>query len=155
MWSRWSGFDRLGYNDLERTFAALDDFRRQFDRAVNDLDAGRAQDVLTGDAPFVNVYDNGRSFLVTVDVPGFKASDLSLTLHDNVLTLKGERRREVPEGYQPHRQERGAYKFTRSFRFPVKVDGDKVQATTRDGVLEVSVEKAAESQPRQINVNVA
>lgn len=139
-------------------FDLLDDFRRQMDRMFGDLDdrwgygrSGISQ--LSATAwPRVNVVDNGAELVVTADVPGLSEKDLDITLHDGVLTLASERRADVPEGYQVHRQERGTYRFKRSFQLPAKVDAEKTVATVKDGVLEVKLGKAAEARPRQIAV---
>jgi HSP20 family protein len=66
--------------------------------------------------------------------------------------LQGSRRVEAPQGYDVHRRERGAYEFTRSFTLPVKVDADQAKATLKNGLLTLTLPKAPEVQPRQINV---
>jgi HSP20 family protein len=72
-----------------------------------------------------------------------------------VLTVTGERRADAPEGYSVHRQERLPARFSRGFQLPVKVDGAGITAALKDGVLTVTMPKAAESQPRQITVKSA
>ena len=57
-----------------------------------------------------------------------------------------------PEGYRPHRQERQAYQATRSFALPCRVDPERVRAELKDGVLTVRLAKAAESQPRRVQI---
>lgn len=145
-------------NDHDRSFDLFDDFRRQMDRLFGDLDdrwavARLSPTQLSASAwPRVNLFDAGAELIVTADVPGLTEKDLEITLHDGVLTLVGDRKTAVPEGYQAHRQERGAYRFKRSFALPAKVDPEKTLATVKDGVLEVKLAKAAEARPRQIAV---
>lgn len=132
------------FADFDSTFDVLDELRRQMDRAW--------QDSAPAAWPRLNVYDDGTNVLVTADVPGLSEKDVTLTLHDGVLTIAGKRKAEVPEGYVVHRQERGAFEFTRSFKLPTKIDPEKTMAQVKDGVLTVTLAKAAEAQPRQIAV---
>jgi HSP20 family protein len=71
------------------------------------------------------------------------------------VTLKGERKVDVPEGLSVHRRERHAVRFAKSFELPTRVDADKVTATLKHGVLTLTLPKVAEAQPRQINVKAA
>ncbi len=145
------------FADFDRSFDVLDDFRRQMDRMFGDLDdrwggARFSPTQLSANGPRVNVFDTGAELLVTADVPGLTEKDVEITLHDGVLTLVGERKADAPEGYHVHRQERGGYRFKRSFALPAKVDPEKTAAVVKDGVLEVKIAKAAEARPRQIAV---
>ena len=109
----------------------------------------------TGGIPRVNFSDTGTAFVLQADLPGVKDADLSLTLEQDVLTLSGQRRADAPEGYAAYRQERAPHRFTRSFALPAKVDPEKTLAVLQHGVLTVTLEKAAEAQPRKIAVRVA
>ena len=102
--------------------------------------------------PRIDVADVGAELKVSVDVPGMAERDLELTLSNDSLAIRGERRLDVPEGYSVHRQERGAMKFSRTVPLPCKVESEKASASLRDGVLTISLAKAAEDQPRQIPV---
>ena len=150
MLTRWS--------NLDRTFAALDDFRRRMDRLFYDFDQATGEDRwLTGGStwPRMGVHDDGNRLLVYAEVPGLSDKDLQLSLNRNVLTVSGERSVEIPEGYAAHRRERGAYRFSRSFSLPCAVDPEKTTATAKDGVLTVALEKAPEAKPRQITVQAS
>jgi len=142
-------------SDFDRTLAIMDQLRRRMDRVFDDLDRGVGPEPATGGLPRVNVHDTGNAFVLRADLPGVQEKDLSLTLEQDVLTLSGQRRGDAPEGYAAYRQERAPYRFSRSFAFPAKVDTEKVLAELKDGVLTVTLEKAAEVKPRQISVRVA
>jgi HSP20 family protein len=135
MLSRFGGFD---------SFDVFDELRRQMDRAW--------EDTAPTTFPRVNVLDDGQNVVVQADVPGLGEKDVTLTLHENVLTLAGKKKEEVPEGYAVLRRERGAFEFTRSFKLPFKVDAEKTLAQVKDGVLTVTLAKAAEAKPRQIAI---
>jgi HSP20 family protein len=147
----------FGYlSDFERTFAAMDELRRRLSRgSVAEADAG---DVFTSDTawPRTSVYDTGEALFVVADVPGLRDTDIEISLNPegarDVLTLAGERKLEVPEGHVVHRQERRSARFSRSFALPYKVDGNALGAELKDGVLTVKLPKAAEAQPRKIQV---
>jgi HSP20 family protein len=144
---------RSYWSDLERTFAAMEDFRRRVDRAL-----GGAWDYGYGGQggwPAVNMYDAGNALTVTAEVPGLSEKEIQLTVNQNVLTISGERKSDVPEGYSVHRQERTPYRFSRSFSLPVRVAGDKTSATLKNGILTITLEKAPEAQPRQIAVKAS
>ena len=150
MLTRWSDFDR--------TFAALDDFRRRMDRLFYDYNRFTENDHgLTGEAawPHVQLRDEGNQLFVYAEVPGLSDQEIQLGLNQNVLSIAGERKAEVPEGFAVHRQERGSYKFNRSFSLPCAVDPEKAKATVKDGILTVTLEKAAEAKPRQITVKAS
>ena len=69
--------------------------------------------------------------------------------------MTAERKLTAPEGYAPRRQERASFRFSRSVALPVKVDPEKVTAAVKDGVLTVTLSKAEEARPRQIQVKVS
>lgn len=148
------------FTPFDRTVALMDDWRRRMDRAFADFQLPYAP-VGTFDDPWslseatwprVNLYDTGTSLLFTAEVPGMTPGDLQIQLENDVLTLRGERKATVPQGYTAHRRERGSLSFTRSFNLPVKVDPEKVTATLKDGILSLEMVKAPEARPRQIAV---
>lgn len=148
------------YTPFDRTLALMDEWRRRMDRAFGDFEAPFAPagtfeepwSLSEATWPRVNLYDTGTSLLLTAEVPGLGPNDIQIQLENDVLTLTGERKVQVPQGYKPHRRERGSLSFTRSFSLPYKVDADKINATVKDGVLSVEMTKVPEAQPRQIKI---
>jgi HSP20 family protein len=152
MLSRLTGFDP--------TFDLLDELRRQMDGVWEDFDgrwagaslAPSSRSLSASTWPPVRVTDEGDALRVEADVPGLGEKDLTLTLHEGVLTIAGKRKLEVPDGYTAQRQERVGLEFSRSFSLPAKVDAEKTRAEVKDGVLAITLAKAAEVRPRQIQV---
>jgi HSP20 family protein len=101
----------------------------------------------------VGLFDTGSELMVRAELPGVKDEDLDITLDQGLLTLRGERKVDVPEGYAVHRQERGNLKFARSFTLPCKVDAERTTANLGNGVLTMVMPKAPEDQPRQIAIS--
>ncbi len=138
---------RQPFSDFDRSFAALDEFRRRFENALVSRD--EPEDVAW---PLGVLSDTGNALCLVMDVPGLAEKDVQLSITEDVLTIKGERHVEAPAKYATHRQERGGFTFARSFTLPVKVNAETVAARLKDGVLTVTMPKTPESQPRQITV---
>jgi HSP20 family protein len=129
------------FNDLFR-----DDF---WSFALNPTDRSAPQAF----TPAVDVVDTERAYVLKVEVPGVKAEDISVSVENNVLTLKGERRFEQDKEEQGYRRiERRYGSFTRSFVLPEGVQADTIEAAAKDGVLTVQVPKAPAKTPRRIAV---
>ncbi|MGQ9365974.1 Hsp20/alpha crystallin family protein [Azospirillum sp. A39] len=101
--------------------------------------------------PHVDIAETADALTITAELPGLDEKDVTLTLLDGVLTLKGEKKAEKEEKDEQrsyHLVERSYGAFTRSFRLPETVDPDKVTATFEKGVLTVTVPKTAEGRER-------
>jgi HSP20 family protein len=107
--------------------------------------------------PPVDIYETtDRQIVLKAELPGLKREDIDLTVENSTLTIRGERRRDEGVGDDRyHRVERAYGPFTRSFTLPNTIDGAKVRAEYRDGVLTVTLPAREETRPRQIQVNVA
>lgn len=102
--------------------------------------------------PTLNVWEQGEAFHVEAEVPGLALSDLDLSVQDDILTLKGERKVAREEGAAFHRRERTIGQFERAIQLPSAVDTTKVEATLKDGVLHIALPKAEAAKPRKIAV---
>jgi HSP20 family molecular chaperone IbpA len=100
----------------------------------------------------LNVWDDGKNVVVTAEVPGVEEKDVRITFEKDVLTIAGERRLDAPEGWQLVRRERAGTRFERALRLDVKVDLDGATAVVKNGLLTVTLPKAAETLPRKIQV---
>jgi HSP20 family protein len=105
--------------------------------------------------PAVDIAEHDDEYLVKVELPGVNKDEVKLTLENNILTIRGEKKQEKEtkkENY--HRVERNYGAFQRSFTLPVAVKSDKIDASYKDGILTVSLPKAEEAKPKQIEVKV-
>jgi HSP20 family protein len=140
-------------------------FDRFFGRGFPSLWHGRdfpVMDSLFGDSllefkgqrlPNIDVVDRDNEILVRAEVPGVDKKDLTISLTDNLLTIKGESKTEKKEEKGDyHRREISSSAFARTFTLPGSVDSAKAAASLKDGVLEVILPKAESSRKRNIEV---
>ena len=105
--------------------------------------------------PAVDVLESKDSYLIRAELPGMKKEDIKVEVKDGALVLSGERKSEKPaEGVEYRHTERVAAKFWRSFSLPETAKQDGIDATYKDGILEIRVPKAEEAKPRQIEISV-
>jgi len=155
------------FSDIDRRFTVMDQLWRNMDRLFDEYEPGRplagrrassadeAERLWARRWPQLSLVDGGVNLILKAEVPGLGDKEVQLSIHQDVLTLSGERKLEVPEGYFVHRQERAPVKFARSFTLPCKIEPEKSTATLKNGVLTVVLSKVPEAQPRQIAVKVA
>lgn len=112
--------------------------------------------LFSGWSPALDVYQDKDLVLVKVELPGVKKEEIEITLHDGVLSIAGERKHEA-EAKQgdSFRSERVFGRFHRSVALPTPVDSTRVAAAYKDGILTVTLPKAEEAKPKQIQVNVS
>lgn len=110
--------------------------------------------VLANWSPKVDISENDKALNVHAELPGIKKEDIKLEVHNNTLTISGERKHEKKEDTEKyHRFERSYGKFSRSFSLPQGVDPATVQATYADGVLNVSIPKPVQAAaPKKIDI---
>ncbi len=148
MWLSWNDFDRrvMGFNQLFR----------QLERAMRLPIEGSGPGFQTEDDPDrFALTETPEHYTFCVDLPGVKARDVQLDLHDQTLTLTVKRDVKAPEGYAVHRTERASTSWKRSVTLPTQVDSDRTEARFDNGVLTVRVARAAEVQPRRIAVKAS
>jgi HSP20 family protein len=106
--------------------------------------------------PACDVFEEQDAIKIVAEVPGVRPEDVKLSLENNILTIRGEKKREAEErNQQVHRYERSYGLFERTFALPNTVDPEKIEANYENGVLTVALPKAERARPRQIEVKVA
>ena len=105
--------------------------------------------------PSVDIFEDDDKLVLSVEVPGIDKKDIKINVENNVLSISGERKFEQEEKKDNFRRiERRYGSFYRSFTLPRAVDTEKIEATTKNGVLEITLPKREEAKPRQIEVSV-
>jgi HSP20 family protein len=101
------------------------------------------------------VFEDKETVKIVAEVPGVRPEDVKLSLENNLLTIRGEKRQQAEErNERVHRYERSYGTFERSFALPSTVDPDKITATYENGVLTVIIPKVERARPREIPVRV-
>jgi HSP20 family protein len=106
--------------------------------------------------PSCEVSEDPESVNITVELPGVRPEDVKLTVENNVLTIRGERKEERrSENEQVHRSERVYGMFERSFTLPNTVDPERIDARYENGILRITIPKAERARPREIPVRAS
>jgi HSP20 family protein len=105
--------------------------------------------------PPCDVFEDKDAVKIVAEVPGVRPEDVKLSLENNLLTIRGEKRQQAEERTERvHRYERSYGAFERSFALPSTVDPDKITANYENGILTVAIPKAERARPREIPVKV-
>jgi HSP20 family protein len=128
-------------------FREMEALRREIDRIASGVVRGGTA------APAINVREDEKSVTVEALLPGLKPDSLSISALRNELTIAGERAPLDAPRNSVHRNERPTGRFSRTLTFATELDPDKATATYRNGVLTVTVAKAAAAQARQIAIS--
>ena len=118
---------------------------------------GRSGDVVSNSewCPRVDIAEMNDAFKIKAEIPGVKKEDVHVTLDNGVLTLEGERRQHREEdGFRFHRVESEYGNFIRSFTLPANVKSSGLKAHYHDGILELDIPKAKESQVKAMAIPV-
>lgn len=106
-------------------------------------------------SPSSDIYEDKENYVLTLDLPGIKKDNVKISYIDGHLNISGERKneKESKDGTY-HRVERSYGKYFRSFSLPNEIRGDKIDAEFKDGQLTITVPKAEEVKPKEIDIKV-
>ncbi len=140
-WNPWSTLPTL-----------QDRINRLFDE-VFPASEGREDVGLFDWRPVVDTYEKDDAIVIKAELPGVKKEDIAIDVRDNVLILKGERTHDKDiEEKSYHRRERFYGRFQRSFSLPEAVDPEKIEASYKDGILEVKLPKLETKKAKKIEI---
>lgn len=137
-----SDFGRIGFDP----FLEMRRMQQEMNQRLGGLSAGSAQEF-----PPVNLWLGENSVAVTAELPGIAPDDVDLTVRENTLTLKGERKSQ-DETSVWHRRERPNGRFSRTIQLPFRVDPEQVEARFANGLLEVELHRPEADRPRKIQI---
>lgn len=133
-------------------FEELRSLQRDMNRLFDGYDTGNG----ISRFPALNVWGNGDQVMVTAELPGLEPQDLDISVVDNQLTIKGDRKADKPaEDAVCHRCEREAGKFVRTVRLPYSVENDQVTAKYENGVLSVVMPRQEDTKPKRIEIKAS
>ncbi len=149
--TRWNPMREM--EDMQRRMSSLFDwspFRR------GNLAAEDENMTVPEWAPLVDIAEDGKEYLIKVELPEVPKEDVKVTVENGTLTISGERKAEKEEkGRKFHRLERFYGRFERSFTIPDDAESGEVKADFKDGVLRVHLAKSEKARPKQIEVKVS
>ena len=137
-------------------FREVVSLQNRMNSLFRDLNEGGEGPLATASfVPAVDVYEDDKKVMLKLEVPGMQEKDLDVSVENNTLTVKGERKFEKEEKEENfHRIERRYGSFFRAFTLPSTVDTEHVAASYEAGVLKLELSKKPEAQPKQIKINV-
>lgn len=143
------------WNPMREVQTLQDRMNRMFEEAWGRTPRSE-DDFITGSwYPAVDVRETGDALEIQAELPGLEPKDVTVSVENGVLTLKGSRNFEkATEGETYHRVERSYGAFERSFTLPTNVDAQRIQAVYRHGVLNLTLPKREETKPKSISIKV-
>ncbi len=144
---RWDPFKELG--------TIQERMNRIFDEVWGRRPRGEEDYLSSAWIPAVDVRESRDALEIQVEVPGIDPKDVQVAVENGILVIKGSRNFEkATEAETYHRVERAYGSFERSFTLPTNVDPEKIKATYKHGVLNLSLAKREEAKPRSIAINI-
>jgi HSP20 family protein len=151
--SKWKGEERWNpfreMEDLQRRMESL------FGLSARRQDKDDLNFTVSQWSPLVDIVEDDKEYLIKAELPEMKREDIRVSVENNLLTLRGERKFEQEEKDKKfHRVERAYGSFARSFSLPDEVDSGKVSAEFKDGVLKVHLPKSPNAKPKSVEVKI-
>lgn len=147
----------MTYLTTRRPIGNLFNLHNEMGRLFGDLLSSQDSDVNAENAswtPTVDISETEHGFEIHAELPGVKESDVTISVSDNLLTIKGEKQAEEKTDEKNfHRVERRYGSFQRSFTLPRQVDTTQIKAGYKDGILTLTIPKAEESKPTEIPIS--
>ena len=103
--------------------------------------------------PFINLFEKDGDLVLATELPGVKKEELTLEVREDVLRLAGTRKIDYGKEVSCHRLERKGFSFDRSLKLPFRIEGEKIQAELKDGLLMVFLPRAESDKPKKIIIN--
>lgn len=140
---------------LWEPFFGVRNLQEEMNRLIGDYFGDARETAVSRMTPAVDLIDTKDSLKVHVELPGIGKDDVDISLRDDTLTIRGEKKHEKEEkGENRYYVERSYGSFSRTLTLPARVKADEVKATFKDGVLEILLPKAEEEKTRDIEVKV-
>jgi HSP20 family protein len=146
--TRWSPWKEL--EEMEKRLSTI------FGRAPMTNGEHKEAISVTEWSPLVDITEDDKEYLVKAEIPEMKKEDIKINVHDDVLTVSGERKYEKEEKNKKyHRVERAYGSFMRSFTLPENADGTKINAEYKDGMLKIHLPKTEQAKKKAVEVKIA
>jgi HSP20 family protein len=142
----WSPFRE--FEDL------FDRYNRFFGTSLPTAGKGESAEVVQW-RPVANISETDKEYLIKAELPEVEKKDVEVTVHEGVITIRGERRfQRTDDSEKQHRVESFYGSFARSFSLPADADETRIVAESKDGVLKVHIPKTQVTKPKAIEIQV-
>ena len=145
-------------NMTRKPIGNLFNLHNEMGRLFGDLLSSQENDVDTENAswiPTVDISESENTYEIHAELPGVTENDVNISVTDNLLTIKGEKNvQENTHNKNYHRVERRYGSFKRSFTLPRLVNTSEIKAGFKDGILSLTIPKAEEAKPKEIQISV-
>jgi len=129
--------------------------RADMDRLFSSLFGGASEGREGFWSPVVDIEEDNENIMVKAEIPGMKKEDIQVSVQGNMLNITGERKQESETKNKTfHRVERAYGRFSRMITLPTDVDSDKVKASYKDGILNITLPKPESIKPKNIDVEI-
>ena len=147
--TRWNPFKEM--EEMEKRLSSY------FGRLPVSTNSDKKEAITVAEwSPLVDISEDEKEYVIKAEIPEMKKEEIKLNVHDDVLTITGERKYEKEEKNKKyHRVERAYGSFVRSFTLPEDAEGSKINAEYKDGVLKVHLPKSEKAKPKAIEVKVS
>jgi len=147
--SRWNPMKEL--EEMEKRLSTI------FGKTPSAMSGEKKEAITVAEwSPLVDITEDEKEYVVKAEIPEMKKEDIKLNVHDDLLTITGERKYEKEEkGKKYHRVERAYGSFMRSFTLPEDAESSKVSAEYKDGLLKVHIPKSEKAKPKTTEVKIA
>lgn len=140
-----------------KPFGEIGSLRKEMDQLWNRFFSGSSLPEIMpfAWAPTADISETKDKLIVKAELPGLEAADVQISLSGDLLTIKGEKKKESEEKDEHHYcLERYSGQFQRSFRLPVEVQADKIEAKFEKGVLTITMPKTAQAKRKEVKITV-
>jgi HSP20 family protein len=145
-----------GSNALMRPDFGLFGLHREIDRLFSDLVQGVAGNGAQANiVPNIEISETDKAIEISAEMPGLERKDVEISIEDDTLTIRGEKRVEEKDDKNVQHSERSYGVFLRVLQLPAGIDPSSVQATMSNGVLKIAIPKPAKPEPKKIEVKDA
>ena len=148
---RWQRSEAPVWSPFRQLSTLREEIDRLFETPLTALTTMSHQ-FSSGWLPAIDLYEDQDDLVLKAELPGVNKDDIDISLHGDVLTLSGERM-DSHQDAEVFRSERFLGKFQRTLTLPVMVDAARVQASYKAGILTVTLPKAEQAKPKQIQIN--
>ncbi|NQU29531.1 MAG: Hsp20/alpha crystallin family protein [Anaerolineae bacterium] len=129
----------------------MDRLQRDMNRLFNQRSSSRLR--VAPSYPAINTWANEDGLFVSAEMPGVNIEDIDISINGNALAISGERGSdEFPENARIHRKERSYGKFSRTIQLPFSVDAAMVEASFKDGILNIVLPQVEAEKPKKISI---